>query len=307
MRYGVESISLCVRVAVVAILTAWNAQAAKAPERLPTRAEISRMEEAAPAKAPVKPATARKVLVWGHVWTHLPNPFASEALKVLARKSGAFEVVISDDPALLLPERLEEFDCLLMNNIHERDPFLPQHLAAFPKKRQETLRRRDKLIKLSIIDFVAGGTGLVGIHAATAAFQGWPEYGEMIGGYYSSHITRTVPIRLEDPRHPTNACFGGKGFRFHDEIYIFKHPYSRKKVRVLLGLDMRSMNDPGKRVDKDYAVTWVRSYGKGRVFYCSLGHAPATYWNPLFLRHILAGIQFAIGDLLGETAPLPAR
>jgi type 1 glutamine amidotransferase len=57
------------------------------------------------------------------------------------------------------------------------------------------------------------------------------------------------------------------------------------------------MEDPQKRQDKDYAVSWVRTYGKGRVFYTTLGHDATTYWNMVFLQHLLAGIQYAIGDL----------
>ena len=67
------------------------------------------------------------------------------------------------------------------------------------------------------------------------------------------------------------------------------------------------MEDPHKRPDEDYAVSWVRAYGKGRVFYTTLGHDSATYWNPVCLKHLLAGVQFAIGDLEGETAPIAAK
>jgi type 1 glutamine amidotransferase len=67
------------------------------------------------------------------------------------------------------------------------------------------------------------------------------------------------------------------------------------------------MDDPGKRPDKDYAISWVREYGKGRVFYCALGHAAPTYWNPAVLKHFLAGIQFAIGDLKAEAKPVAAN
>ncbi len=72
----------------------------------------------------------------------------------------------------------------------------------------------------------------------------------------------------------------------------------------MLSLDLGKTKDPEKRPDKDYAVSWVRPYGQGRVFYCSLGHAAAPYCNPVVLRHYLAGIQFAIGDLPAEAAPV---
>ena len=271
--------------------------------RMPNEQEIRKMQEAAPDTAPAKPAKPRTVLVWGHVWTHQPNPFANKALEILGQKTGAFKAVVSDDPALLLPDKIRQYDAIVMNNIHERDPFLPAGLGKLPKDQQEAAREQDKAIKKSILDFVTGGKGIVGIHAATAAFQNWPEYGEMMGGYYGGHIMQDVPIKLDDPKHPVNACFKAKGFRIRDEIYLFRGPHSRKTLRILLSLDLSRMKDPGKRPDKDYAVSWVRQYGKGRVFYCSLGHAAETYWNPLILKHFLAGIQFALGDLPGETAP----
>jgi len=276
---------------------------ARKPQRMPTEREIAKMRAAAPAKPPVKPARPRKVLVWGHVYTHLPNPFANEAMKVLAKKTGAFEAVVSDDPAVLLPDKIKPFAAIVMNNIHERDPFLPVGLNRLPKAEQDAARRRDKAVKKSLLAHVRSGAGLVGIHAATAACQNWPEYGEMIGGYYGGHIYQDVVLRNECPDHPVNACFGGKEFRINDEVYIFRAPYERKKLRVLLSLDLARMKDPGKRPDKDYAVSWVRPYGKGRVFYTTLGHAPETYWNATFLRHVLAGVQFATGDLKADATP----
>lgn len=75
----------------------------------------------------------------------------------------------------------------------------------------------------------------------------------------------------------------------------------------ILSLDLSRMEDSQKRPDKDYAVSWVRAYVKGRVFYTTLGHDATTYWNPVFLKHLLAGVQFAIGDLEGERAPVAAE
>ena len=264
---------------------------------LPTEQQIQQIKAAAPNKAPAKPAKPRKVLVWGHTWTHQPNPYAEKALEILGHKTGAFQAVVSDDPRLLLGDRLPQFDALVMNNIHERDPFLPEDFAQRTEEQKAAARKFDEAVKRSILDYVRGGKGIVGIHAATAAFQNWPEYGEMVGGYYSGHIYKEVAIKLDDPQHPVNACFGGKPWRINDEIYIFREPYSRERLHVLLSLDLNRMVDPGKRSDKDYAVSWIHQYGEGRVFYTTLGHAAETYWNPLFLRHVLAGIQFAIDDL----------
>lgn len=263
----------------------------------PTEQQIKLIEAAAPEKAPAKPAKPRKVLVWGHVWTHQPNPYAEKTLAILAHKTGAFEAVISDDPRLLIGDKIKQFDALVMNNIHEREPFLPDDFARLKGEQKAAAQEFDKAVKQSILIYVRSGKGVVGIHAATAACQSWPEYGDMMGAYYGGHIHQEVVIRPEDPMHPVNACFGGKPFTITDEIYICREPYSRKKVRVIASLDLSRMEDPQKRADKDYAVSWVRAYGEGRVFYTTLGHDAAIYWNPVFLQHLLAGIQYAIGDL----------
>ncbi|MHC4692497.1 MAG: ThuA domain-containing protein [Planctomycetota bacterium] len=264
---------------------------------IPTEQQIQLIETAAPDKAPAKSTKPRKILVWGHVWTHQPNPYAVKALEILANKTRAFEAVTSDDPRLLLGDKIKQFDALVMNNIHEREPFLPDDFAKLKGEQKASAQKFDKAVKQSILEYIRSGKGIVGIHAATAAFQNWPEYGEIMGGYYAGHIHQEVVIRPEDPKHPVNACFGGKPFTIKDEIYIFREPYSRKKVHVIASLDLSRMEDPQKRPDKDYAVSWVRTYGKGRVFYTTLGHDAATYWNPVFLQHLLAGVQFAIGDL----------
>ncbi|OHB67172.1 MAG: hypothetical protein A2Y77_03345 [Planctomycetes bacterium RBG_13_62_9] len=266
----------------------------------PTDEQIRRIEEAAPPTTPAEPAKARKVLVWGHAWTHVPNPFAEKAVEALGKKTGAFQAVISDDPRLLLGDRLPQFDALVLNNIHEREPFLPAELNKLDPQQQAAARKFDQAVKESIIEYVRSGKGLVGIHAATAAFQGWPQGGAMIGGYYAGHIHEEVTIKLDDPSHPVNACFAGKPFKITDEVYIFGAPYSRDNLRVIASLDLAQMADPGKRPDQDYAISWVRAYDKGRVFYTTLGHDPEVYWNPIFLRHLLAGIQFALGDLAAQ-------
>lgn len=278
---------------------------AAANVREPTDEELKEIEAAAPGTAPVSPSGPRRVLVWGHSWTHPPNPHAEKALEILARKTGAFEVMVSDDPRFLLGDRIQRFDALVMNNIHQPDPFLPPDLGTLDAEQQAAAQKFDAAVKASILEFVEGGKGLVGIHAATAAFHTWPEWKELIGGKYGGHIHREVPIKLDDPSHPVNAALGVDAFKINDEVYIFRDVYSRDRLRVLSSLDLSRMADPGERPDGDYAVSWVRSRGKGRVFYTTLGHAPESYRNPVFLRMLLAGIQFATGDLPGDTTPGP--
>ena len=277
---------------------------------VPTEADLRAMRQAAPTEAPARCLKARTVLVWGRIWTHTPNGTAARAVEILGRRSGAYKTVISDTPEMLRPETLKRFDAIVLNNLHEREPLLPDDFASLRAEAKASARKRQQVLRRSLLDFVAGGKGAVGIHAATAACQTWPEYGRMMGGYYGGHINQDVAIKLDLPEHPINACFQGKGFRIRDEVYIARQPYSRKDQTVLGSLDLTQMTDPGKRPDKDYAISWIRRYGKGRVFYCTLGHEPRTYHNGVFLRHMLAAIQFATGDLKvpayrGSSGPPP--
>ena len=120
----------------------------------------------------------------------------------------------------------------------------------------------------------------------------------------------TITLKPEDASHPVNAAFGGKAFEVSDEVFQLQQPYSREKLHVLLGIDTTKtdMNPPRRFLperlaDKDFAISWVRAYGKGRVFYSSLGHNPHIFWNAPILQHFLAGIQFCLGDLQADATP----
>jgi len=244
------------------------------------------------------------VLVYGRVPTH-PESVACcfKAIEILGRKSGAFETVVSGDPEVFAPDNLRQFDAVVMNNTHEQRPLLPRDFGQLGAEQQKAAAQREEVLKKSLLSFVAGGKGIVGIHGAVAGGVRWPEYLELLGGSYSSHITDSVWIKLDEPDHPLCAPFNGKPFEINDEIYFFGAPHRPERLRILMSLDLAKTPDPKKRDDKNYAVSWVRRYGRGRVFYCSLGHVAAAYYNPLVLRHYLAGIQFAVGDLKAETPP----
>ncbi|MGA2619590.1 MAG: ThuA domain-containing protein [Thermoguttaceae bacterium] len=257
--------------------------------------QLSRkIDVAVPDHPTVKPTHSRKVLVLGREDTHPPVKAAAKMLELMARKTGAFTATFSDGTGLK-PESFLQFDAVIVNNLHGYDPF------AGPRKTelQDQLR-----------EFVGNGRGLVGIHAATLAWFDWQDYGAMIGAYYVDWPWKgreEVTVKIEDPTHPVNAAFGGKPFTIADEVYQFREPYSRDKLHVLLSLDTARSPKAGTRKDGDYAVSWVKNYGYGgRVFYTVLGHNNETYTRPAVVRHILDGIQFAIGDLTGERVPSAA-
>ena len=150
------------------------------------------------------------------------------------------------------------------------------------------------------------GKGIIGVHAACDCSYQWSDYGDMMGGYFNGHPWGPVVIRDRRPSNPVAAAFGGKPFAIREEMYTFKPPWSRDKLHVLTSIDLgaskidRGLNRPD---DQDYAVSWIKRYGDGRVFYCSLGHGDTTYYNPTVMTHFLAGIQFALGDLDADATP----
>jgi hypothetical protein len=146
------------------------------------------------------------------------------------------------------------------------------------------------------MDFVKSGKGFAGVHSATDTFYDWPEYGEMIGGFFDGHPWhQEVTIKVENTKHPATRHLG-TSFKINDEIYQFKD-FSRSRVHVLLSLDTSSVDltkKNVKRTDGDFATSWVRDWGKGRVFYTALGHEQAVWSDPRFQTHLLNGIRWTM-------------
>ncbi|MFG0251577.1 MAG: ThuA domain-containing protein, partial [Phycisphaerales bacterium JB038] len=266
---------------------------------LPTaaRAEIpaeaqEKIDAALPTTPVVNPRTERKLLVFSLCkgFAHSAVPYGEYALVRLGETTGAYTATVSTDPAVFAPESLAQYDAILFNN-------------------STGTLFTDPVLRESLINFIHGGGGLAGIHAATDCFYDWSLFGEIMGGYFDGHPwNEEVTLKIDDPNHPVAQPLG-REFVVADEIYQFKAPYSRENLRVLASLDVdkTNMNKNGiRRDDGDFAVSWVRDYGKGRVFYCSLGHRHDIFWNKPVLAHYLAGIQFAMGDLQADATPSQA-
>jgi len=258
------------------------------------------IEAALPDEPFVQPARPRRLLIYGRRPTH-PMSVACcfHALEALGRRTGAFEAIASGDPRVFQPENLKQFDAVLLNNTHEPHPLLP--FDQLDAKQQVASSRRETLLEQSLLEFVASGKGLAGIHAATATSS--KVWLELLGGSFGGHITEEVWIQPNEPAHPLCAPLNHRSFQLKDEIYVSRAPDFHHGLRVLLSLDLDRMPDPGLRDDGDYAISWVRPYGRGRVFYCSLGHEASSYSHPEVLRHYLAGIQFVLGDLQADATP----
>jgi type 1 glutamine amidotransferase len=140
----------------------------------------------------------------------------------------------------------------------------------------------------------------------------WPEFNKMIGGFFKFHWNdgQTIAVKIDDPKNPINAPFKGNGYVIVDETYTFgRDTYSRENLRVLTSIDYAKMSAADKakeqnpRPDGDYALSWIRRDGKGRVFYEAHGHNEKIYANKLLLEHLTAGMQYVLGDLEADDNP----
>ena len=193
-----------------------------------------------------------------------------------------------------------------------------QELAALADSWYDKLDT-DKSGKISQADFAARLTPAVlpaparaQQPSAESAIQQWPEFNTLIGGFFKFHWGDPQPIttKIDDPKSPLTAMFHGEEFEIHDETYTFaQDSFSRKNVHVLTSIDYDKMSDVDKkkekdpRTDQDYALSYIRREGKGRVFYEGHGHSARVYAMTPMLEHIRAGIQYALGDLKADDSP----
>jgi type 1 glutamine amidotransferase len=163
-----------------------------------------------------------------------------------------------------------------------------------------------------LIEWVRAGGAFAGTHCATDTLYGDAAYGNLIGAYFAGHPPglQTIRVRVEDPNHPAAAGFTD-GQEYRDEMYVFRSdPYSRDRLRVILSIAKGSFNPGGRlvREDDDYAISWVREEGKGRVFYTSFGHDKKVWQDAdHFQKHLIGGLKWATGQVPGDATPSAKR
>jgi uncharacterized protein len=275
-------------------------------------ADISAMMAALPDKPYATPQSPRHVLVLGRSvgWVHTSIPLAAKMVEYLGDKTGAWTTTITYDAATITPENLKQYDAIFLAST--TGEFLDD-----PNDKAATDLRRSALL-----DFVKGGKGLAGIHAATDSYHTsgpklsgtWPEFNEMIGGFFKFHwvYPTLIPVKVDDPGSPLTAMFPPHGFEIVDETYTFaQDSFSRKRVHVLTSINYAKMSAEDKakepaatrRTDGDYALSYIQRFGNGRVFYEAHGHDEKVYFSRPFVAHMLAGIQYALGDLKADDSP----
>jgi type 1 glutamine amidotransferase len=292
--------------------------------RTACQGDVDKMMAALPDKAPAKPARPRNVLVLATAagYVHSSIPLAAKTIEALGAKTGAWSAAVTYDASDINPQNLKQYDAIFLDNT--TGCFLDD-----PNDGAATAARR-----AALLDFVRSGKGIAAIHAASDSYHGsscdadapasapassapggqplWPEWNRIIGGYFKWHWNdpQTITVKIDDPRSPLTAMFHGRGFEIHDETYTLNpESFSRANVHVLTSVDYSKMSAEDKakekdpRADHDYALSWIRREGTGRLFYEAHGHGERVYAMKPMLEHILAGVQYAIGDLKADDQP----
>jgi type 1 glutamine amidotransferase len=260
----------------------------------------AKIDAAIPRQAYATPRRPRKLLVIEslHGMSHNTIPHTNVMLQRAGEITGAWTAEFDNDLANLTYPKIKDYDGVFLNSV-------VGELLAEPAVREGLAR------------FIREGGGLGGIHGTPWASRNWDEFAEMIGAQSAPHRIEQGVMKIYDPASPLMKPFGGKEIPFREEYYRFEHEGRGRlrwdKVRVLMTV---ALDDPAieprpwtgyKRPDNVYPVSWIREYGKGRVFYSSLGHMPETFMTPELVGHFVAGIQYLLGDLDADATANPLR
>ena len=237
-----------------------------------------------------QPAGRKRVLAWGDTLTAYQHDSISHAMATIERlgkESGAFDTFIRTDSQWITKQPVPE----PARNTRNLNYFS----AIFCIGTGDNLSAPQKRDLMSFIK--EDGKGFVGAHTGDDAFFDWPEFGEMIGGYFDGHPWGVfdAPVIVETPSFPAMKMFPAR-FTIRDEIYQHKD-FSRDKVLVLARLDGDKLDytKPNiHRTDRDFPVAWAKMHGKGRVFYSTFGHADEAWDNPLVHKMYLEALKWAL-------------
>jgi type 1 glutamine amidotransferase len=231
-------------------------------------------------------------------YRHESVSHAMAVLEELGKKNGLWDTTIRTDTEVLTKKKLE-YNAKNLNSFDAVLFFTGGDLEMDAQQRAD------------LLSYVHDdGKGFIGVHSAAITWVKWPEFVDMLGGTYDEHPwgTFNAPIIVEDPSFPGMQQWPHK-FTYRDEIYQMSD-FSRDKVRVLMRLDPCKLDYANPRVhrkDHDFAVTWAKSYGKGRVYYSTLGHPEENWDDPRLQQMYTEAIKWAMGlesaDITPRSAP----
>jgi type 1 glutamine amidotransferase len=215
----------------------------------------------------------KRVLIFSKTngYRHDSIPVAKKALMQICKENG-IAADTTEDAAALNDANLQRYSAVVFLNT-VGDIFEKDQMLSFQR-------------------YIQAGGGFVGIHSATGTEYDWPWFAKMVGGAFVSHPkVQKAAIDVVNREHPATQHLPERWERT-DEWYNFKD--LNPDVTVLATLDETSYTggeNPGY-----HPIAWCHEYDGGRAFYTALGHLTRNYEEPELLRHMLGGIQWAIGN-----------
>ncbi|MEX0770697.1 MAG: ThuA domain-containing protein [Balneolaceae bacterium] len=234
---------------------------------------------------PVGALKGAKVLVYtknGEGYVHENIPSSIEAIEKLGEEYG-FSVDASDDPSLFTEENLKQYDVLIFSNTNNE---------TFDTDRQ----------RKALQSYIRNGGGFVGIHSATGSERDWPWFSKLAGGNFERHAPRQdFTVEVTNRAHPSTSFLPDRWEITDDECYYLKE--INPKINVLLSADLSTVTDeemseyPGQIFGDSFPLAWYQEFDGGRQWYTSLGHRSEQYEDPVFMRHILGGLQWVVNGV----------
>jgi len=264
---------------------------------------LAKIESLAPAKAKIA-APKRKILVFSqHTgFYHWTIPHNDEMLKIMAKKSGAFEVHIAHDIDCFEKKNLKQYDAVIFNNCNPSSPkrdLFYDLLQMRSSLSESEIEARAKVYQQNFMEYIRKGGGLFIMHGAITVQNNDMEFSRMTGGSFDYHpIQQEIHLKEVDKQHPLVAAFHGNGFTHVDEPYFFKNAYAEHNFKPLLYMESKEIKGKREQAHDDIVyLAWIKRYGKGRVFYSSMSHNIQSAYQPELMEFFLDGIQYVTGDL----------
>jgi type 1 glutamine amidotransferase len=272
---------------------------------------LATIEKSAPSSTRIPTATKKKILVFSKAtgFDHWTIPHNAEMLKILGKKSNAFEIHVKYDIEQFEKKNLKKYDAVIFNNCNPSGP--DRDLFSDLLKQNTSLSDHEIKLKApkyeaNMLNYVKKGGGLMIMHGAITVQNNSKAFSKMTGGSFDYHPKQQeIHLKEVDLNHPMVKAFNGKGLTHFDEPYFFKNAYFNYNFRPLLYMEVQQLEGLKNEVDeKVIYVSWIKRYGKGRVFYSSPGHNAHSMENPELLQFFLDGMQYVVGDFKCDDSPI---
>ena len=203
-------------------------------------------------------------------YKHLSIPSGVAAISKLGKENN-FQVDTSSNSAVFNKKSLKKY-----------------HAVVFLSTSGDML---DSIQQLNFENYIHSGGGFMGIHGASAGEYGWPWYGRLVGAVFNGHpVQQQALFKVVDSNHPSTSHLPLE-WNMKEELYNFKN--INPNIQVLITVDETSYK--GGTNGDYHPMAWYHEFEGGRSYYTALGHADEKYTDPLFLKHILEGIRYAMG------------